>query len=81
MADAKGPKCPGCSATMKPLFGAKWFCPDECDLKPQMQKVVLTYPMRDGVFSLNAPTDRNYALDLSGWDIDWDWDQPTPKVP
>lgn len=25
-------KCPDCSSDMKPLFGAAWYCPNDCDL-------------------------------------------------
>lgn len=33
MADAS-PKCPDCHAEMKPLWGTKFFCPNDCDKRP-----------------------------------------------
>lgn len=26
--------CQGCNGQMKPLWGARWYCVNECDLKP-----------------------------------------------
>jgi hypothetical protein len=38
--------CTDCGTALKPLFGSKWYCPNDCDKKPKVTNTIGECPKR-----------------------------------